>query len=159
MRELDAADSAQVRYSSMGWLTGVRATRGSPGHHPPAGRRMASLEDLIAECGDDDGLVATAQSAHVAPAPVPTAAPALPIVTAGEHDTVAGASMLSYEPAAVHTPRSDELKPPAVGTTWRWRVQRVGGDGAESGLIAIVWGEYRTERCGGDGDGECALSV
>ena len=82
----------------MGWLTGVRATRGSPGHHPPAGRRMASLQDLIAECGDDDGfddgLVATAQSVHVAPVPVPTAAPALPIVTAGERDTVAGASRL-----------------------------------------------------------------
>ena len=55
---------------------------------------MASLADLIAECGDDDGLVPTAQSAHVAPVPVPTAAPALPIVTAGERDTVAGASRL-----------------------------------------------------------------
>ena len=100
---------------------------------------MASLADLIAECGGDDGLVPTAQSAHVAPVPVPTAAPALPIVTAGERDTVAGASMLPYKrPAAVHTPRSDELKPPAVGTSWRWRVQRVGGDGAESGPNAIV---------------------
>ena len=122
--------------------------------HPPAGHRMASLADLIAECGGDDGLVPTAQSAHVAPVPVPTAAPALPIVTAGERDTVAGASMLPYKrPAAVHTPRSDELKAPAVGTSWRWRVQRVGGDGAESGPNAIVQafslkkGEYVRINC------------
>ena len=56
---------------------------------------MASLDDLLAECFDNDGSAAAAQSAHVAPAPVPTAAPSLPIVTAGERDTVAGASMIS----------------------------------------------------------------
>ena len=62
--------------------------------------------------------------------------------------------MLPYKrPAAVHTPRSDELKPPAVGTSWRWRVQRVGGDGAESGPNAIVQafslkkGEYVRINC------------
>lgn len=39
---------------------------------------MASVDDLLAECADGDGWAAAAQSAHVAPAPVPTAAPALP---------------------------------------------------------------------------------
>ena len=74
---------------------------------------MASVDDLLAECADGDGWAAAAQSAHVAPAPVPTAAPSLPIVTAGERDTVEGASMISYKrPAAVNTPRSDELKLP-----------------------------------------------
>ena len=46
---------------------------------------------------------------------------------------------MSYKrPAAVHTPRTDELPPPAVGTTWSWKVQRVGGDGAESGPNAVI---------------------
>ena len=36
---------------------------------------MASLDDLLAECFDIDGSAAAAQSAHVALAPVPTAAP------------------------------------------------------------------------------------
>ena len=39
---------------------------------------MASVDDLLAECADGDGWAAAAQSVHVAPAPVPTAAPALP---------------------------------------------------------------------------------
>ena len=73
----------------------------------------------------------------------------LPVVAAPAAQDILGLK----RPSAVHTPRTDFVQPPPVGTVWTWRPQRVGADGADAGPNAIVEvfalkeGEYVREHC------------
>ena len=107
-----------------------RATAGSPCRQriPAAAMARRILSDVYfdASSGDEDdaGAMTPAQRELVQP-------PAAAAPVAALHMTV-------KRPDAVHTPRSDPLQPPPVGTVWRWQLQRFGADGADAGPNAIV---------------------
>ena len=92
---------------------------------------------MVAVCEPESGSTSAAASGM------------LPVVAAPAAQDILGLK----RPSAVHTPRTDFVQPPPVGTVWTWRPQRVGADGADAGPNAIVEvfalkeGEYVREHC------------